>query len=244
MSKSIEKLTMELAAHEADYLPNDSVLESIQHKTFVGIIGPLAVGKSTLIREATELDNEFHEIQGITTRPQRPREELGEFRAFWPHDIDTLHEINNLREHGNLVQYAVHPKTRYVYASTLEDYGPTYNLLPVLPGNLQQFKNMPFKQQHHISITCTPREWMHRFLERAEHMEKPDINKRLLEAKENIAWSLEQPDMQWVTNWQGRAHDAARKVIDIARGELITAKHSRKAGELLLRHIENELADL
>lgn len=117
-----------LKANEPHYRPNDSVKHELGKRTIALLISPMDIGKTTVIKEVCKLDPDFFEVQGITARQWRPNEHLGEFRAFYPHTPASIAYIKQLHDAGKLVQYAVHPQTGYIYATTLEDYGPTYNL--------------------------------------------------------------------------------------------------------------------
>lgn len=223
----LELYAAAIAEGEKDYTPNAAVQEQLSRVSFVGIIGPMAVGKSTVLERVCELDPRFHEVAGYTTRERRPDDHDKTFRAYLPHTTETLRDLYDKQNKGKFAQHTVHPFTKRVYASDAEDFGGEYNILPVLPQNVSQLKNLAFKQQTFASLVCFHAEWTSRFDARAKHMKPQDITQRLNEGIENLEYSLDNPDTIWVLNRMDRVSAAAKAVIALATEGIIPANQPK-----------------
>lgn len=238
MNSRAEQLASILAEAKNSYVPNAEVQAALSQSAFIAIVGPIAVGKSTVIEAVCELDPEFNDVKGFTTRDPRPGERAGEYREYWPHTEESLEEINRRRQAGELVQYTVHGNTGRVYASELIDYASSFNIMPTLPQGIAPLENLPFRQLMVMSLVCSPHEWRRRFNLRASGMEASDIHKRTVEACSNLKWSLEREDTIWIKSRQNKVDEAARKIIAVARGHDENTTNHRKTGEKLLHYIE------
>jgi len=228
----------ELRTHELLYTANDAINRALGRRTVMPLIAPTGIGKTTVIQKTCEIDSEFYEVQGFTTRDRRPNEKLGEFRAFYPHNDESIRFIKELYDAGKLVQYTVHRDTGFIYGSTLEDYGPKFNMLPILSTNVEQFSNLSFHAVTPVALICTVEEWEHRFGQRATTMDPVDVAKRLTEATRSLQWSLAQADLPWVHNRQNKLEHTAEQLIAIAHSPKIDTEGPRNLGKQLLAHIE------
>lgn len=238
-STETAEYTRRLQVGESDYQPNEEVSRALQNKVFVGIIGPIAVGKSTVITEVEKLDPTFREISGLTTRDKRPDDIPHTFRKYLPHTPASLKELLAKQTRGELVQHTVHRQTGFVYASELEDYPAEYCITPILSSNVANTAQLPFRDTRFVSLICRSSEWFRRFNDREKDMTRADISKRLVEACVSLEWSLENKDTVWVRNKDDKQRSAAAHIIAYAKTgeppENNTA--SRKVAENLLGEI-------
>ena len=203
----------ELKAHETAYRPHPSVAEKLATKTLVMIVGPAGIGKSTIMNEIVAQSDDFARVTDFTTRPPRPNDEPGIYRYLSVNDAATL------VEHGQAVQYAVHPTTSAVYGTEAEDYPAPFNVLDTLSGVVESLRQLPFRHTVTISLTAAPHTWHDWFLSRYPEP-SDERTKRLNEARQSITWSLAQTTQHhWLLNEAGEQANVAAEAIKIARGE-------------------------
>jgi len=206
--------------------------------TLAPIIGPVGIGKSACMHLILEQDEEFGRVQSFTTRSKRPEEPEDEYR-FMPHDDTSLGQIAAAVRRGELVQYAPHPTTGFVYGSDLSDYRRPYMLLDTLASGVATIRPLPFKEIIEISMVAEPEDWQRRF--RARNADPVDARKRILEGRSSIRWSLDQGDaMVWVCNREGRLAETADEIRGIVRGTRQPDARNRIIGERLLRALEEQ----
>ncbi len=206
------------------------------------LIGPVSVGKSTCMDYIACLDDDFGRVQGFTTRPQRSGEAATEYR-FLPHDEQNLRRIASLAMEGELVQYAVHPTTNYLYGSEMRDYGRRYMMLDTLASNIGTLRRIPFGTMTEITIVATPQEWLQRFTGRNSKVaDAQDANKRIREGQLSIEWSLEQGEaMIWVCNFADRLPETGQEIRDLIKGRRQPDPKNRQVGEQLLKTLQGLL---
>jgi guanylate kinase len=123
-----EVILDEIRTRCAVYEPNQDVLRHLEPITMIPIIGPFAVGKSTVMQTIVEQEADFGRVQSFTTRPQRSDEADNEYR-FLDDSSETLGNILSDINSGKLVQYAIHPTTSAIYGSDLQDYQKPYAII-------------------------------------------------------------------------------------------------------------------
>lgn len=232
-----EELVRTLRKHSHNYQPNGDIARELSQKTIVPIIGPTAVGKSTVIEEMLRLDDGFSDVSTTTTRPKREGETAPGWR-FLSHDAENLRAIAAKVDAGELVQYAVHPTTGYIYATELQDYPKPFDVIAMLSSAMSDIKKLPFKACKPIALVAQPADWEAWFNNRSSAGDNPDDDaKRLREAQQSVEWLLRHDEVSWVCNRPGQAAGAAREIINIARGKTDDDSAARHVGEQLLAHI-------
>lgn len=177
------------------------------------IVGPSAIGKSTLMNEVVQQHSEFGRTTGFTTRNPRPNDEPGQYRYL------TKSEVEKKIAEKSLVQYAVFPTTGQIYGTEAIDYPSNYNLKDILANAVADFRALPFKQTITISLTTSPKEWQRWFLARYPEPSE-EAEQRLQEAKLSIEWSLHDSETHWLNNSQNHIADAASQLINIATNKV------------------------
>ncbi len=187
-------------------------MDSLQDKTLVMIVGPSAIGKSTLMNEVVRKRADFGRVSGFTTRAPRPNDEAGMYRYF------SKEEAIQKIEKNELVQYAVFPTTGHIYGSEARDYPAHYNLLDTLANVVDELRELPFENTITISLTARPDQWRNWFLSRYPQANE-EAEKRLKEAKLSIEWSLQDPETYWLENAPDQVAQTAKKLIDIVTNQ-------------------------
>lgn len=223
-----------------EYEASTATLDALREKTMIPLLGPFAVGKTTLMDEVVQMHHsQFHRVRSFTTRKPRSGESL-ETYTFLEHSETTLRKIQEEAEKRELVQFMVHPNTGKVYGSTLDDYGTTPNvMLDIVPKALPPIEALPFKRIEKIEVVAVPQLWKDRMQQRFIDNDPTDIANRLTEADDNLTWALEQgDDITWLDNTTS-IHEGASSLKEIVDGEYSRSLDARFVGEALLREIQD-----
>ncbi len=233
-----EVILDEIRTRCTGYMPNKDVLRHLEPITMIPIIGPFAVGKSTVMQTIIEQEVDFGRVQSFTTRPQRSDEADSEYR-FLDDSPGTLGTILSDINSGKLVQYAIHPTTSAIYGSDLRDYQKTYTMLDALSDSVPAMKALPFANIIGITLVSSPAEWGIRARSRIQQVGEIEAQKRLNEAIQGLSWSLDQGDkMIWVNNRKGNLSVTCDEIVGIVRGNFTPDPSSRKIGEQLLKRLK------
>lgn len=233
----LDPLVREIDLQSQDYQPSPEAAEVLGQTTFVPIIGPFAVGKTTLMNAVEQKDERFGRVVSFTTRPQRTGEYIGTYH-FLPHNAPTLTKLQGLFGSSNLVEMVVHEQTSYVYGSDTSTYTKPYSMLDTLSSVAEHLSSLPFKEVKLIGLVAPPRDWWSRIAERQETAESR--KQRCAEAITSLEWLLDHgDDISWVLNPNDGLEAATAELIAAAQGER-TGTQYRMYGELLLGFI-NEL---
>lgn len=181
--------------------------EILQNKTLVMLVGPSAVGKSTLMNETVAQTTDFSYVRSFTTRAQRPGE-MSHYNFIGQAEAEALHED------GRTITYFEHPTTHDIYGTTAASYPNRYNLLDTLSGSVETYRKLPFERFVTIALTAPAEEWREWFLSRYPQASE-EAKKRLGEAVLSINWSLADRNTCWLSNPSGQVDSTAAKLIDI-----------------------------
>lgn len=186
-------------------------MHPLANKTLVMIVGPTAIGKSTVMHEIIALDDEFSYASSFTTRPKRTGEDTT-YRHV------TTDEAMGINERGAAYTYIKHPTTGIIYGTDDLSFTTAYTLLDTLSSTVSMYQSLPFKQTVSISLTADPADWQ-QWLDKRFPKPSQDRTKRLLEARQSIQWSLAQThDHSWIVNRPNHTSETAREIINVARG--------------------------
>jgi len=204
-------------------------MESLSGKTLVMIVGPTAVGKSSLMNEVVAQDSEFGRVSGFTTRRQRPNDEPGLYRYL------SNGAARQLIEKGEVVQFAIHPTTGDMYGTQPQDYPRLFNLLDTLSTVVGGIQSLPFKSVVTVSLTTDPAAWQSWVLGRYPEPSE-ERTKRLQEAVQSIEWSMSQSANHfWLINRPNDIAATANELINVVRsGNGRTAPPDEAASLLLV----------
>lgn len=179
--------------------------EKLENKTLVMMVGPSAIGKSSLMNEMVGQHNDFAYVEAFTTRQPRPGE-----RSHYT--FISQERARELHETGAAITYIEHPTTKDMYGTTIESYPKKYNLLDTLSGSVAQYRALPFERTLTLAVTAPFDEWRSWFLGRYPEP-SPEAEKRLREAILSIEWSLHDTEVYWINNREGALREVAREAI-------------------------------
>jgi guanylate kinase len=229
----IEEL-IQLESRQNDYMPGAAIATQLAEKSLLLIVAPTSMGKSTVIRRVTEIDDRFGIVGSFTTRDPRADENGKQF-TYIPHtDAGLEHLFKRIRQQ-ELVQYIIHPTTKHIYGTDISHYPKPYNLLDFIYNSIDGIRKLPFKESPVISIATEPSQWAYWFNQRFPEG-NPERHKRLDEAIMCFRWLLAQPipAVHWVVNGEGMLDQAAGEVVRIGLGSHASDLAGRRYAELCL----------
>jgi guanylate kinase len=219
--------------NEITYRPNAEVAARLSEKTLVMIVGPVAVGKTFVMRRVREQDPTFSSVSVFTTREGRVSDEPGLFRLY-PHTDVGVSELLDLIDKGEVVQYIVHPTTGRMYGTTLDDYQNQINMLPTLSGVVSSLKRLPFKSTVTIGLASQPAMWTQRLNLRYPNDKDPEKLQRIYEAISSLSWLTSTQNINWVDDTTPGAEDAAQQIIHIVKANNLGNPHTKAYAEQML----------
>lgn len=240
---AIKELTEKIEHSASDYEVSSQTYEILESKTLIPLLGPFAVGKTTIMKSVVDQDPSFTRVRSFTTREKRHNEDENTY-VFLDHNEENLRRIIAQIGTRALVQFMVHPTTKNIYGSTIDSYGPQeYALLDIVPKALPALENLPFREIKLVEVVVPPEEWSKRMEQRLRHSDPGDIQNRLQEGVHNLEWAFERDDqIAWLNNGDRPVTDAAQDFIGIAKGNYTDTKSAKKIGYSLLQKIR-ELRD-
>lgn len=206
-------LTPELAQlkdGESSYEPSPVVRQQIGEKSLIALIGPSAVGKSTIAREIIRLGgSDFSEAYSSVTRPRRADDPEGYQTAD---EGFTIERATQLIKDKVVTNYSVHPSGA-IYATLPENFPAAYNLLPLLPSSLSAMKKAGFRAVHAIYVTASIEALEAQLADRADD---PSFTVRLDEGVASLKWGIaHKDDLSFVENIHGEPYAAATRIMSI-----------------------------
>jgi guanylate kinase len=215
----------------AHYQPAPQVLNSLNQIDFAALVGPTAVGKTTLIKAAVAQEPRLHMLVAGASRAPRPDEQEGVDFHF-----GTLADMSaraNNREYVTVVVGA----TSDLYTTALEDYAPgKTTIMAVLAHAMPVFRALPYRSFHTIFVVPPDVATWHERLN--EHSFTPEqLAQRLREAEISLSFALEDYDTRFLVNDDLAA--ATKDLITLALGEPLPPQ--LQADQSRGRHIAGEL---
>ena len=210
----------------------------LSKKTLIPIVGPSSVGKTTIMRAVCETDPSFHRTVSFTTRPPRHDEAPDTYR-FLPNTDEQRRDIIKKFERGELIQFAIHPTTSFMYGTGIEEYKGTYNLLDVLSSEVSSFQALGFAACRTIMLVSSPEEWQQRF--DSWQFGPEEAHKRIREGIDSLQWGIDQHgSVRWLENHTGKMPSTVEHVIAIAHNELHeNDDRAKRTGLQLLRYLKS-----
>jgi len=215
------------------YTPAPHVIDGLKQVRFVAVIGPTAVGKSTLIAAAIQREPSIHLVLNNTTRPPRPGERDG---------VDYLFQTRAAMEariaKGEYVQVAPSVLGE-LYATAPEGYATDgVAVMAVLAQAMPAFRALPFQSVRSIFIIPPSWEiWQQRL---AQHGFTPEQRvKRLAEASRSLQFALDDAETHIIVN--DEVERAAADFVTLALGQPLTAR--LRADQQRARSIVRDLLD-
>ncbi len=199
----------------------------LENKTLVMIVGPAAIGKSTLMNEVCAQNDDFGRVSGFTTRQPRDNDEPGLYRYL------SNEQASALIDQPETVQYAIHPTTSAIYGTQHNDYPKPFNLLDTLSNVADELRDLPFERTVIVSLTTDANTWKQWLLERYPHP-SGERTKRIKEAIISIQWSLAQTSHHyWIVNTPGQLNLNARRLISVVKSGEVSTSVPPEATKLL-----------
>ena len=209
--------------------------EGIDQKTIINLVGPSAVGKTSLIDYIDASFNHFSKVTSYTTRPQRTGERADNYRFL----DSTAINLDELKARS--LQFDQFPGTEVIYGTEPEDYKNKYNLLDTLSSSVDTFRGLGFAACRQFIIVASPLEWENRIKQR--EFSKPVLKNRLEEAKNSLTWAQEQQDrVQWIYNQDSNLEKVASLIVDLSTDDETCKKfddsNPKEIGSDLLQYIK------
>jgi guanylate kinase len=229
--RSAESIKEELRQLQDVYVPQGATAEHIRDISIGMIIGATCVGKSTIIKKVTEIDHEFSNPGGFTTRQLRPTD-----AKTYRHLDDSPESLANFLERvrrGEPVQYNIYD-TGHTYGSETQDYPTPFSVLDTQYSAVKNLERAGFKSTKPIAVVVNPRQYRRQLRTRFPEKSK-DRTTRLKEGVLSLEWCLEHGDnIAWVINRHDDPESAAFQVIGLTRGYRRQEAGARLVGEKLL----------
>ena len=225
------------ARDKADgYRPDSAVLEQLRQKTFVALVGPAGVGKSTTGDVLMAYDTNFGRTGSVTTRQPEPRDTPALYRYITMDDA--LSRIKNRQ----FVNYVIHPTTKTIYGTDPDMYDHRYTVLETLPEAVAYFRRLPFKHIYVVYLVTDADEWK-KWFDARYALQNEERSKRLDEATHSLGWALfsKVQDIRFVYNPPGDQQTAARTIIDLVKYSKDSSMVGREFAERMLA-ITKEMA--
>lgn len=230
-----ESIRQELKRLQDAYAPQGETATRIRDISIGMIIGPTCVGKSTIIKEVTEIDPEFSNPGGFTTRELRPTDAKSYRRLDGSRK--SLSDFLERVKRGEPVQYNVYD-TGHIYGSEIQDYPGPYSVLDTQYSAAANLARAGFRSAIPIAIAAHPDQYGRQLASRYPDKAAADFKVRLYEAQKSLEWCLEQGEgIPWVINRPGNAEAAAREIIGLVRGYYEPLTSARTVGERLLKRV-------
>lgn len=230
--------------NQNNYTPNEEILRSLNERAIVMVVAPAAMGKSTLISRVAEFDSDFKKISEFTTRERRE----GDDRDVWryiPYDDEHVNTLLDAIDRREIVQYAVHPTTRHIYGTYVEDFQGRYGMLATLADAVEQMQKLPWRVPARvIGIATDPNSWQNWFEQRYP-VRNDEKLKRLSETLTSLRWLLrqEQGTITWIFNRPDHIDETARDFIKAIKENTPGSEKARVYAEQILQMAEKMQQD-
>jgi guanylate kinase len=224
------------SADFADYHPNTTVLNALRQVHLVGVVGPTAVGKSTVVKRAKELDPSLHIVLSTVTRPPRP----GEYDGVDYHFRDRQSMLQRIQQR----EFVQVPPSLLgdLYATAPEDYSSEgVSVLAHLAQIVPTLRALPFAQNRTVFVLPPSWDaWQERITH--HHFTPAQMGKRMAEALDSLAFACHDPEVIFVLNDQ--IDVAAEAFLAIVRGNAAPAEQQAACRALAASFMEQLQAEL
>lgn len=222
---------------EKTYEPNEDIRRRLAQKVLIPIVGPCAVGKSHVIETLITNYPEFAQVYSLSTRKPRPDDTPATMRHI-PWTNRAVQDMCDAIGVGEAVQYVFHPKTDDIYATTIDSYPGTYNLLPALSDSIPGLERLPFRAMPITGLVTTPEAWAEWF-DRRVFSSPSDRAARIAEAALSLQWLIDNPQVAIISNVPDKPEQAARAIHALAMAPVsLTPPRDIDSTDQLLTHIK------
>lgn len=219
-------LISKLTELQANYQPNEEVLEHLSHINLFAVVGPTGAGKSTLVRRSG-----LPFVIGDTTRPPRDGEIQGRDYNFRSDLLNMAQEIEN----GEFVQFVVQRGSE-VYGTKASSFPPSGACaMSIVATSLANFRTLGFASVTPVYIVPPNHtEWMRRI---SNHKDK-DLESRLLEAKESLKAALSDSSYVFIVNDDLESAITLLKAVVRGSVDQTASARARVSANNLYEHIQ------
>ncbi len=214
------------------YQPNDNVKKQLKEITFVPVIGPSGVGKSSVIKASG-----LHLVVSDMTRAPRSGEKEGE-DAYFRTDFGKL--LDEYRA-GEFVQVASGPTGEF-YASRASAYpkdGPA--LMPTVAKALKEIRMLGFSKVLPVFVVPPSfEEWQSRLGKHGESLS--DFKLRLNEAKESFDTCLQDSEVTFLVN--DKLSQTVKLLQDLVGGSITEDAKQFEEAKIVAKQIREKLTEL
>jgi guanylate kinase len=178
----------------ADYTANPAVLKQLTSVDFVAVVGPTAVGKTTIINALLARDPSLPMLLVTTSREARPYE-----RDDIDYHFRSETDMERRIKAGEFVQVAPNVLGP-LYATAPEDYSVEgQTIMAVIAAAMPTFRALPFKRFRELFILPPSWEvWQQRI--KAHGFVPEQQMKRLQEAITSLEYAVSTPEVCFVLN--------------------------------------------
>ena len=222
----------------ADYKPSSSVLKAMADISVLGIVGPSASGKTTIIKALVEALPEVKFILDETSRLPRPNEVDGVDFLF-----RTKEEILDDLKNGVLVQIAIGPNGD-LYCTRLNSYPKdAVGVIALVPPAVKEFRTLLIKSfQAAFIVPYNFEAWRQWLAKQAKtgNWDNEKLCSRLAEGKRSYEFALNDKSIRFILNDEidravGRLEQivAGQPPADERQARVIAAENYAKLLKLL-----------
>lgn len=191
------------------YKPDTQTLEALAGVRLMAIMGPSAVGKTTIMEMAEKKSPLLHMVSNNTSRAVRPGEKQGAEFSFM-----TKEQMVEGIKHGAFVQVVMNPWGD-LYGTRLQDYFlGKVGLLAIISSAIPTFRKLFPDLKIAFIVPSSYEAWMQHFL--AREASEEDKTKRLQEASTSIGFALADKGARFVLN--DELDKAVDRLIQVAEG--------------------------
>lgn len=204
-----------LHSHEPDYTAGESVYDQVSNKFFTGVIGPIGIGKTTLVNEVLHLEPTLRPINTTTTRHRKPEDPKTFKTAEDGITFSSFRDAVNKRE---LVNYSVIPGAD-IYGTFPDDFPTKYTIGPLLPSGVEQIARAGFEDTHFVYVVTPGEIWRHFVEKNRNALPSEKFKARMNEAIDSIMFAQEQTHLlTFLENKAGLAGfvETSQKLADLA----------------------------
>lgn len=182
------------------------------------LVGPTAVGKSTIMNTAQRIDPRYHRANNFTSREQRDIDEPGLYTYLSsPEDFAVL--IQAIEERS-ITQYVVSPTKDVIYGTKPQDYPGEFIMQDTFYSAVSHYRQLGFQDSITIGVVVDPDDWERWFTERWASDPADIVLARLKEAGQSLSWLIDHDtEIKWLHNKPNGQEAAARQLIAISNGE-------------------------
>lgn len=211
MSYSPEQDLAWLETHKKSYRPSEQTKQALGEKVLVMVVGPSAVGKSTIIDGVLSIQSpDLCATGGSLTTRQRRHDDPPHYQTADEGVTPAL--FRELALAGELTNYSV--VGQHVYGSAPESFPARYNFLPTLTDSVADNQRAGFRRTEIVYVLADAMQWHERLTQR---IGDERFHSRLSEALVSLDFAeANRESIHFVDNSDGLLKNAVHRLTHIA----------------------------